>query len=192
MKLSKSYYSEQPKKRTVRINANSKSFNELSKMFRKNSRHLPFAKKLIAEGIAEAGLEYLKEKTPGNTLKEASEIIPNGDTYYIVQNHMQAPFVEYGTGTEGEKGPINPEKPSDWKFNSGPKVFTAKNGEKYWYVPKGAKVINSKTMSEVTYGKGGLIQGTSAAMQMYSTRKYIRKNRTKIAKEVVRKILEKG
>ena len=208
MKEQQILFEEAPNKRTVRINANTKNFKELAKMFRKNSRHLDFAKIEIAENIAKKGAEYLKEVTPGEILKSAITVERKNDSFYIRQDHPQAMFAEYGTGTLGEQGPKNPDKPSGWEYNVGPKIFTIDNpkywktkyhaktvkfkkGLKVWFVPKGATQVSPSLNTDIKYGKAGISSGQIAGMQMYNTRRYIKKHRTALAKEVIREILEK-
>ena len=173
------YFAEQPNARHIRINADSKRLRELAFQIQKKSVDFKRAENIVAGYIAKNALEYLKYATPRWTgrLRRSTTCRNNGNTFHITQESAYAKYVEYGTGQKGAAVP-HPEKPDGWVYMSGPTQRFIPFLGIVWKAP--------------IRGFWRWTGGQVASKQVYRTRKFIRDNRTALAREVVGKILKKG
>lgn len=146
-------------KKTISITLSSKSIENAIKELEKYKNSLEYKTRLLAETLAERGVEIARVKVAdfdailsgeliGSIHDEYVESIPCGAIFAVVCDSKHAVFVEFGTGERGKEFPAEhlPEG-LVWDYNIGSTIKVAehdinfkngtviKAGEHYWFYP---------------------------------------------------------
>lgn len=175
-------------KKTLKANLSVSSIRQLQKELEKYKADIIYKCQLLAEKLAERGVEIARVRVAeldaiftGELIQslhsEYGESTKTGAIFYIVTDSQHAAFVEFGTlGNIGGKAEYPYPFPDgiEWNYGSGKHIIQLSNGEYGWFY-KGDD------------GKVYWSSGMSARPFMYQTSMQLYQEVEKIAKEVFRK-----
>lgn len=172
-------------KKTLTATLSVSSIRNLQKELEKYKDSLTYKARLLAERLAELGVEIARVQIAELDAIFTGELIESvhseyknsseyGAVFAIVVDSDHAAFVEFGTGSRGEDHPYPYPLPEgvSWDYNTGKTIrYNAVKGTYYWFYP----------------GKDGVwhyTEGMQARPFMYLTSLELQKDVVDIAKEI--------
>ena len=155
------------------------SIKDSVRELRRYSSTIETRTKQLIEKLTDAGFLKARELVPiytGEALNDITAYIEDGKG--VIKAGGYCAFIEFGTGTKGEQGPDYPAPEfmaaMSWiykGYNTGPTIFTTKDGRKGWYYP-------------ADDGTWRFTEGMPSRPFMWETIQYLKSEYKRIAREV--------
>ena len=162
--------------KTLEDNINVANENIVDRLVDEGQQYAAYYNALMTYAVGKNNARVVPSKTLGGVKSKGSIALTGTDAVYY----------EFGTGEEGLHNPhpikenfaLNP-------YNSGPTIKVNKQGQHYWYVPKGKYVPSQYVRAN------GYTQGVPAGKQMYMTAQHLRSIKNNIIKEELNGAIQK-
>ena len=171
-------------KKTLTANLSVSSIKQLQKDLEKYKSDITYKARLLAEKLAERGVEIARVRVAeldaiftGELIESIHEeykgAISSGAIFVVVADSEHAIFVEFGSGQRGADHPYPYPLPDgiSWDYNVGKTIRQSANGKYYWFYPG-------------KDGKWHYTEGMPARPFMYETSMQLRQIVEETAKEV--------
>lgn len=171
-------------KTVITLELSEKSIQNAIRELRAYQNSLTYKCQLLAEKLAEKGVEIARVQVADLDAIFTSELISsihaeyqgsmkNGGIWAVIAGTDHAMFVEFGTGTVGERSPYKGELPEgvSWKYATGKTIRQLSDGRYGWFYP-------------ADDGNWYFTEGMPSRPFMYLTANELRQIVTKTAKEV--------
>lgn len=171
-------------KKTLKADLSISSIKQLQKNLEKYKSDITYKAQLLAEKLAERGVEIARVRVAdldaiftGELIESIHEeykgSIPGGAIFAVVADSSHSLFVEFGSGQMGADHPYPHPLPDgiSWDYNVGKTIRQSASGRYYWFYPG-------------KDGKWHYTEGMPARPFMYQTAMQLYKEVTKVAKEI--------